>query len=67
MNCEFCGKDCKGEFGDLHGSIVCGKCLGWYGDDIPAEVQAQIDLQESIDLGDRAKLEEAFGCDFPDL
>lgn len=67
MTCEFCGKSCK-EFGDLAGAIVCGDCLGWYGNvvnpDIPQELR---DLQEAIDLGDRERLEDAFGCDFPDL
>lgn len=31
MNCELCGCECD-EFGDVNGAIVCGKCLGWYGD-----------------------------------
>lgn len=35
--CELCEKPCV-EYGDVHGSIVCGECLGWYNGKVDSEI-----------------------------
>lgn len=39
MHCELCGQECRNEFGDVGGSIVCSTCLGWYGSEPDPEVR----------------------------
>jgi len=52
--CELCGEPVSDEFGDVNGSIVCPKCLGWYGTD-PAPEVSQGEAEEQLLLNDRSK------------